>query len=75
LASMLASGNELHVAVSESLSFLDQALDAGYRPGMGNVVPDRFFWALPPGDEDDQASESAEMPDDHLPTPNKRQIH
>lgn len=75
LASMLASGNELHVAVSESLSFLDQALDAGYRPGMGNVVPDRFFWALPPGDEDEQAGESAEMPDDHLPPPNKRQIH
>ena len=22
-------------------------LDAGFRPGMGNVMPDRFFWALP----------------------------
>ena len=22
-------------------------LDAGFRPGMGNVVPDRFFWACP----------------------------
>ena len=34
--------------VGEALSFLDQSLDAGFRPGMGNVVPDRFFWALPP---------------------------
>ena len=32
-------------------AFLDQSLDAGFRPGMGNVVPDRFFWALPPGEE------------------------
>jgi hydroxymethylpyrimidine/phosphomethylpyrimidine kinase len=51
LAALLASGSELHAAVGESLSFLDQALDAGFRPGMGNVIPDRFFWALPPADE------------------------
>jgi hydroxymethylpyrimidine/phosphomethylpyrimidine kinase len=51
LAALLASGAELHAAVGESLTFLDQALDAGFRPGMGNVIPDRFFWALPPEDE------------------------
>jgi hydroxymethylpyrimidine/phosphomethylpyrimidine kinase len=51
LAALLASGAELHAAVGEALTFLDQALDAGFRPGMGNVVPDRFFWALPPGEE------------------------
>jgi hydroxymethylpyrimidine/phosphomethylpyrimidine kinase len=51
LAALLASGAELHAAVGEALAFLDQALDAGFRPGMGNVVPDRFFWALPPGEE------------------------
>ena len=53
LAALLAVGAELHSAVSEALSFLDQSLDAGFRPGMGGVIPDRFFWALPPGDEDD----------------------
>ncbi|RZL32981.1 MAG: hydroxymethylpyrimidine/phosphomethylpyrimidine kinase [Rubrivivax sp.] len=53
LAALLSVGAELHSAVSEALSFLDQSLDAGFRPGMGNVVPDRFFWALPPADEDD----------------------
>ena len=52
LAALLASGSELHSAVGEALAFLDQALDAGFRPGMGNVIPDRFFWALPPEDED-----------------------
>ena len=52
LAALLATGAELHAAVGEALAFLDQALDAGFRPGMGNVVPDRFFWALP-GDEEE----------------------
>lgn len=55
IAALLASGADLHVAVGEALSFLDQALDAGFRPGMGNLVPDRFFWALPSADEDEAA--------------------
>jgi len=50
LAALLASGSELQAAVGEALAFLDQSLDAGFRPGMGNVVPDRFFWALPPAE-------------------------
>jgi hydroxymethylpyrimidine/phosphomethylpyrimidine kinase len=53
LAALLATGVELQAAVSEALSFLDQSLDAGFRPGMGHVVPDRFFWALPPPEEGD----------------------
>jgi len=52
LASLLAAGSELQAAVGEALSFLDQSLDAGFRPGMGNIVPDRFFWALPGADEE-----------------------
>lgn len=55
LAALLASGSEMTSAVSEALSFLDQSLDAGFRPGMGNIVPDRFFWALP-GPEDGEAA-------------------
>jgi hydroxymethylpyrimidine/phosphomethylpyrimidine kinase len=54
LAALLASGADLQNAVSEALAFLDQSLDAGFRPGMGNVVPDRFFWALPPPEEGDE---------------------
>jgi hydroxymethylpyrimidine/phosphomethylpyrimidine kinase len=51
LAALLAAGSELEPAVGEALSFLDQSLDAGFRPGMGQIVPDRFFWALPPPEE------------------------
>jgi hydroxymethylpyrimidine/phosphomethylpyrimidine kinase len=39
---------------------MDQSLDAGFRPGMGSVVPDRFFWALPPAQ--DQADGEAPAP-------------
>jgi hydroxymethylpyrimidine/phosphomethylpyrimidine kinase len=59
LAALLATGVELHAAVGEALAFLDQALDAGFRPGMGNVIPDRFFWALPEEGEEEGA-EAAE---------------
>ena len=55
LAALLATGSELSAAVGEALAFLDQSLDAGFRPGMGNVIPDRFFWALPPGEEGEPA--------------------
>ena len=55
LAALLATGVELHAAVGEALAFLDQALDAGFRPGMGNVIPDRFFWALPEEGEEEGA--------------------
>ncbi|MET0520000.1 MAG: bifunctional hydroxymethylpyrimidine kinase/phosphomethylpyrimidine kinase [Burkholderiaceae bacterium] len=58
LAALLSVGAEIHAAVGEALSFLDQSLDAGFRPGMGNVIPDRFFWALPAADE-----EGGEPPD------------
>jgi hydroxymethylpyrimidine/phosphomethylpyrimidine kinase len=66
LAALLASGAELHAAVGEALAFLDQSLDAGFRPGMGNVVPDRFFWALPAEDEieGEEAAQSDAATDD-----------
>jgi len=66
LAALLAAGSELSAAVGEALAFLDQSLDAGFRPGMGNVIPDRFFWALPPGEagEGDEGEESAVPGDD-----------
>lgn len=57
LASLLAAGGELQAAVGEALAFLDQSLDTGFRPGMGHVVPDRFFWALPPPGEEEADGE------------------
>lgn len=59
LAALLAAGAELQAAVGEALAFLDNSLDAGFRPGMGNVVPDRFFWALPPAEEGEGGADAA----------------
>ena len=73
LAALLASGAELHAAVGEALAFLDQALDAGFRPGMGNVIPDRFFWAVPPGDDEDGAA--SDVDDDDQTPKNPRHVH
>ncbi len=58
LASLLSAGADLPAAVSEALAFLDQSLDAGFRPGMGHVLPDRFFWAGPPSEEEMQAMQT-----------------
>ncbi len=61
LAALLAAGGELQAAVGEALSFLDQSLDAGFRPGMGNIVPDRFFWALPGPEEGEGDGEGGDF--------------
>jgi len=60
LAALLATGSELSEAALEALQYLDQALDHGFRPGMGRAVADRLFWA---------ASDDAEVDTDDAPTP------
>ncbi len=60
LTALIASETELTEAVGEALSYLDRCLDGGFRPGMGNVLPDRLFWAHPEDDdEDEEAQESS----------------
>lgn len=54
LAALLATGLELSVAASEALHYLDRCLDEGFRPGMGHVIPDRLFWALPESEEGEE---------------------
>jgi hydroxymethylpyrimidine/phosphomethylpyrimidine kinase len=75
LAALLAAGAELTAAVGEALAFLDQALDAGFRPGMGNVIPDRFFWALPPGEEGEEEPGPETPADDSPPPKGPRHVH
>jgi hydroxymethylpyrimidine/phosphomethylpyrimidine kinase len=76
LAALLATGQELHIAVSEALSFLDQSLDAGFRPGMGHVVPDRFFWALPSAEEGEEGPAEPGEPADANGKPiHPRNVH
>lgn len=55
LAALLASGEDLKSATAEALDYLDHCLHAGFRPGMGRVVPDRLFWAQSP--DEDEASD------------------
>ena len=45
IAAMLANGLALAEAVREAQDFTWNALARSYRPGMGNRVPDRLFWA------------------------------
>jgi hydroxymethylpyrimidine/phosphomethylpyrimidine kinase len=54
LAALVASGSDLTAATTEALAYLDRCLDAGFRPGMGNVVPDRLFWAQPEADDGEE---------------------
>ena len=79
LASLLSVNAELHDAVAEALAFLDQSLDSGFRPGMGNVIPDRFFWALPPGEgeegEGGELLEGEEVPTEEAPVRPPRRVH
>ncbi len=60
VTALVASGNELGVAVQEALEYLDHSLDNGFKPGMGYYIPDRLFWAQPDEDaEEEQATEPA----------------
>jgi hydroxymethylpyrimidine/phosphomethylpyrimidine kinase len=45
IAATLANGLELPDAVREAQEYTWQTLSAAFRPGMGQYIPDRFFWA------------------------------
>ncbi len=45
IAAMLANGLELPDAVREAQDYTWQTLQKAYRPGMGQFLPDRLFWA------------------------------
>lgn len=45
LAALLAQGVEIEEAVKEAQEYTWQTLNAGFRPGMGQYIPDRLFWA------------------------------
>jgi hydroxymethylpyrimidine/phosphomethylpyrimidine kinase len=69
VTALLANGHNLQAATSEALTYLDHSLDAGFHPGMGNIVPDRLFWAQTDTDTDDEDDEAASAePDPSLPS-------
>ena len=70
LAGLLASGGELAPSTVEALRYLDQCLDAGFQPGMGQVIPDRLFWAQ----GDDESPPATEPDPQELPTDAKHEL-
>jgi len=58
IAALLAQGVDMSEAVKEAQEYTWQTLKAGFRPGMGQHIPDRLFWAR--GDEDDEPQENSQ---------------
>jgi hydroxymethylpyrimidine/phosphomethylpyrimidine kinase len=56
IAAMLANGLELPEAVREAQDYTWNTLKKAYRPGMGQFLPDRLFWAR---EESDAPAEDA----------------
>ena len=55
IAAHLASGVDVAEAVMGAQEYTWHTLAAGFRPGMGQFIPDRLFWSR---EEDDEADES-----------------
>lgn len=55
IAANLANGLDIEDAVRDAQEYTWQALANGFRPGMGQHLPDRFFWAREVEDDDDPA--------------------
>jgi hydroxymethylpyrimidine/phosphomethylpyrimidine kinase len=50
IAAMLANGLDLPEAVREAQDYTWHTLEKAYRPGMGQFLPDRLFWARDDGE-------------------------
>jgi len=55
IAATIANGLSISEAVRDAQEYTWQTLSAGYRPGMGQLIPDRLFWARE-DDEDEEPS-------------------
>lgn len=52
IAAALANGLPVAEAVKDAQEYTWQALRHGFRPGMGQFIPDRLFWAMEEEEED-----------------------
>jgi hydroxymethylpyrimidine/phosphomethylpyrimidine kinase len=57
IAATLANGLDIPEAVREAQEYTWQTLNAGFRPGMGQHIPDRFFWAREAEDDEPKREE------------------
>ena len=63
IAAMLANGLEISEAVREAQDYTWHTLQKAYRPGMGQYLPDRLFWAREEAGAPGEQGESAPSPD------------
>jgi hydroxymethylpyrimidine/phosphomethylpyrimidine kinase len=63
IAAMLANGLDLTDAVREAQDYTWHTLQKAYRPGMGQHLPDRLFWARDEADATGDAAEAAPAAD------------
>lgn len=54
IAGCIAGGASIEEAVRDAQDYTWQALDKGFRAGMGQFIPDRMFWAREDGDEEEK---------------------
>ena len=55
IAACLAHGLSMEEAIVEAQEYTWQTLKNAFRPGMGQFIPDRFFWAR---EEDEESKEN-----------------
>lgn len=60
IAGCIAGGASMEDAVHDAQDYTWQALAAGFRAGMGQFIPDRFFWAR--GEDDEAAKNKDKKP-------------
>ena len=67
IAAMLANGLEIAEAVREAQDYTWHTLKKAYRPGMGQFLPDRLFWAREDTDapKDDDAPHATDVRGSH----------
>jgi len=58
IAALLANGLSVEEAVKEAQEYTWQSLQYGFRPGMGQYIPDRLFWARDDEDDEPEQDES-----------------
>jgi hydroxymethylpyrimidine/phosphomethylpyrimidine kinase len=63
IAAMLANGLEMSEAVREAQDYTWHTLKKAYRPGMGQFLPDRLFWAREEADARSEETEAPRAPD------------
>ncbi len=62
IAGCIAGGASIEDAVRDAQDYTWQTLANGFRPGMGQFIPDRFFWARGEGDEPAATDAKADGP-------------